>query len=66
METLINRVPNRSVHPKLRLTSSMYHKKIKINKKKNSEFVNIEMKEKRIGCEVLKEELIDSDERCCK
>jgi len=66
MEGIISRIPNRSVHPKLRLTSSIYHKKIKINKKANRENLSIEMTEKKNGSEILKEELIDSFERNCK
>jgi hypothetical protein len=65
MEGLINKIPKRSIHPKLRLTSSIYHKKVKINQKGNREGPDIEMTEKKHGAEILKEELIDSSERNC-
>jgi hypothetical protein len=65
MEGILSRIPNRSVHPKLRLTSSIYHNKIKINKKANRDNVNIEMTEKKNGAEILKEELIDSFDKNC-
>lgn len=61
MECLISRVPTHSVHPKLRLTSSMYQKKIKFNQKiGKSKFADMEMKTFKDKSSTLTEELIDN------
>lgn len=61
MECLINRVPSNSVHPKLKLTSSMYQKKIKFNQINKVMNPDIEMK----SFSNLKQGLIEEVDNSC-
>ena len=65
MECLINRVPSQSVHPKLRMTSSMYHKKIKFHQTSKNKNAQIEMKSILNQSAHLNEELIDNFDMSC-
>jgi len=60
IEYYINRIPTQSVHPKLKLTSSMYHKKNKQHNYNNKkEYPDLEMRSFTRSITSLKESLIE-------
>jgi hypothetical protein len=65
MECFLNRVPSHSVHPKLRITSTMYHKKNKFNYGTKKENPEVELSDIRSKIN-LKEGLIEEEDEGVK